>query len=148
QEGPIAVPFIVRFMTGFWAPRKIQILGMEFAGQVESVDKAVTRFGEGDQVFGSTGFKFGAHAEYLYLHQGALLAINPANRTVEDATAVSWSGGRGCWGSFLKGLIEAGKLRTVIDRRYSLDEIAEAHRYVEAGHKKGNVVIILEQTSR
>jgi len=50
--------------------------------------------------------------------------------------------------SFLKGLIEAGKLRTVIDRRYSLDEIAEAHRYAEAGHKKGHVVILLQQTSR
>ena len=50
--------------------------------------------------------------------------------------------------SFIKGLIEAGKLRTVIDRRYSLDEIAEAHRYVEAGHKKGHVVIVIEQTNR
>jgi NADPH:quinone reductase-like Zn-dependent oxidoreductase len=49
---------------------------------------------------------------------------------------------------FLKGLIEAGKLRTVIDRYYSLDEIAEAHRYAEAGHKKGHVVILLEQTGR
>jgi NADPH:quinone reductase-like Zn-dependent oxidoreductase len=50
--------------------------------------------------------------------------------------------------SFLKGLIEAGELRTVIDRRYSLQEIGEAYRYAEAGHKKGHVVILLEQTSR
>ena len=262
------------------------MLGMEFAGTVESVGKAVTRFAEGDQVFGSTGFEFGTHAEYVCVPEDGALATKPANMTLEEAAAVLFGGVsalfflrkakiqagqkvliygasgsvgvfavqlakyfgahvtgvcsttnldlvkslgadevvdytredfsragrvydivfdtvgksgfsrslkalkrggsyvlvggsgrlssmlgvalRGMWvsltgaakvisgvaraaaedQSFLKGLIEAGKLKTVIDRRYSLDEIAEAHRHAEAGHKKGHVVILLEQPSR
>jgi len=258
--------------------RKGKILGMELAGTVESVGQAVTRFRPGDQVFGGTGLKLGAHAEYACTLESRL-ELKPANMPLEEASAVMFggltalcflrqakiqagqsvlvygasgsvgvyavqlakhfgarvtgvsstanldlvkslgadevvdytkedfskagrvydmvvetvgkagysrclrclkrgrplvlitiSGGlfsilrdilRQQWISitgaakivgglprvapgdlaFLKGLIEAGELRTVIDRRYSLDKIAEAFRYAETGHKKGHVII-------
>jgi NADPH:quinone reductase-like Zn-dependent oxidoreductase len=281
-----ADPFMVRFMNGLSGPRKFNVLGAEFSGTVESVGKAVTRFKEGDEVFGSPGFKFGAHAEYICLPEDGLLAMKPVNMTFEEAAAVLFGGFsalhflkkagiqagqnvliygasgsvgvfavqlakhfgasvtgvcstanldlvkslgadavvdytredfsragrvynivfdtvgksgfsrslkslkrggpyvlvggsgrlssilelvlRGIWVSvtgtakvisgvaratgedlaFLKELIQAGKLKTVIDKRYPLAEIAEAHRHAEAGHKKGHVVVLFEQASR
>jgi NADPH:quinone reductase-like Zn-dependent oxidoreductase len=281
---PIWYRLIMRAYVGFKRPTRITILGMELAGQIESVGKDVKLFREGDQVFAATGFVgMGACAEYICLpeepEEGAL-AIKPANMTYEEAAPVpvggleallflrqgniqdgqkvliNGAGGtigpfavqlarylgaevtgvdstgkldmlrsigadhvidytqedftkndetydlildvvgkgsfsacirslkqngtyltadprplqkvRGRWTSrtsgkkvifgatypktedliYLKELIEAGKIKTVIDRRYPLEQTAEAHRYVEEGHKKGNVVITVEQNNK
>lgn len=272
-----ADPFFLRWLNGIWRPKKINVLGMELAGTIETAGKNVTLFGPGGKVFGSAGLKFGAYAEYACVADGPLLATMPGNATYEEAAAIPFGGisalhflrkasirpgqkvliygasgsvgtfavqlakhfgahvtgvcstanvelvkslgaddvvdyaktdfsraGRiydivfdtvgksGYWHSlrslkrggiyafaasgllsptlgslwaritgaakliggmartrpgdlsFLAGLVEAGKLRIVIDRVYSLSEIVKAHRYVEAGHKKGNVVIIVK----
>jgi NADPH:quinone reductase-like Zn-dependent oxidoreductase len=81
-----ADPFIVRFFTGLTRPRHT-ILGSEFAGDVEAVGRSVRSFAEGDAVFGLSGDRLGAHAEYLCLPESGVVAPKPTNTSHEQAAA-------------------------------------------------------------
>jgi NADPH:quinone reductase-like Zn-dependent oxidoreductase len=84
-----------------------------------------------DVVFDAVGKSSPARCKKALKKNGVYLSVNgSANPTIEDLIK-------------LKELIEEGKLKPVIDRWYPLEEIVEAHRYVEKGHKKGNVVITI-----
>jgi NADPH:quinone reductase-like Zn-dependent oxidoreductase len=77
-------PFFVRLFTGLIRP-KVTVLGSEFAGEVEAVGSSVTSLEVGERVFGFSGSRFGAHAEYMAMPEDGSLAIMPANLTYEQA---------------------------------------------------------------
>ena len=79
--------YIIRPIHGFFKPRK-QVLGTEFAGEVEAVGVGVTSFKPGDQVFGLSTYKFGAHAEYLCMPESGSITHKPTNMSYEEAAAV------------------------------------------------------------
>lgn len=81
-----AKPFIMRFGTGLLKPKK-QIMGTEFAGEVEAVGAAVTLFKTGDRVFGFDDMVLSSYAQYLTIAENKGLAIIPDNIGYEQAAA-------------------------------------------------------------
>jgi NADPH:quinone reductase-like Zn-dependent oxidoreductase len=123
-----------RLIFGLFKP-KIPILGTEIAGDVEAVGEGVTDFQKGDPVFGIGSNRLGAGGvrELFYgiwtsLAGGKKVHFGSSDESKQDLLT-------------LKELAEQGAIRPVIDRRYSLEHTAEAHRYVETWRKRGSVVI-------
>jgi NADPH:quinone reductase-like Zn-dependent oxidoreductase len=84
RRSGLAMTLLSRSISGLRRPRQ-RILGSEFAGEVISAGSAVNEFAVGDHVFGSTGFRFGAHAEFLTVRGSARIAHMPAGMTFEEA---------------------------------------------------------------
>jgi NADPH:quinone reductase-like Zn-dependent oxidoreductase len=87
RRSGLAISFLSRLVSGLRRPRH-RILGTEFAGEVQAAGTAVTEFAVGDQVFGTTGLKFGAHAEYLSIRVSDRIAHLPAGMSFEEAAPI------------------------------------------------------------
>jgi NADPH:quinone reductase-like Zn-dependent oxidoreductase len=87
RRSGLLVTLISRLISGIRRPKQ-RILGIELAGEIEAVGAAVSEFAIGDHVFGTSGFKFGAHAEFICMRESALLAHKPNNMSFEEAAAV------------------------------------------------------------
>lgn len=88
---PLLFWLVARATFGVRRPR-VRILGSEFSGEVAAVGRAVTRFGEGDPVFGYCGPRMGACAEYLAVPEDGVLATRPAGLSHEQAATIPYAG--------------------------------------------------------
>jgi len=108
-----------------------------------------------DVIFDAVGKSSFSHCKGSLAPTGVYLATTPSLAIVSQMLATKLGRGKkavfAATGlmqnkenlNFLKELCEAGALKAVIDRRYPLAQAAEAHRYVDDGHKRGNVIIVL-----
>jgi NADPH:quinone reductase-like Zn-dependent oxidoreductase len=121
-------------VTGICSTTNIEMVKSLGADQViDYTREDFTNSGEiYDVIFDAVGKTSDSSSKRSLKKSGIYLSVrSPTSETTENLI-------------FIKELVEAGKIKSVIDRYYPLAQTAEAHRYVETGHKKGNVVITLD----
>jgi NADPH:quinone reductase-like Zn-dependent oxidoreductase len=88
RRSGVAVSVLSRMVSGLQRPRQ-PILGSEFPGEVEAVGAAVKEFAVGDRVFGNSGLRFGAHAEFMCMRESGRIAHMPAGSSFEEAAPIT-----------------------------------------------------------
>lgn len=86
---PLLFWILARFSFGIRYPKR-KVLGNTFSGKIESTGDVVKQFRKGDSVFGYTGERMGAYAEYLCMPESGILAIKPSNMTFEEASIIPY----------------------------------------------------------
>jgi len=125
-------------VTGVCSTTNLELVKSLGAGEVIDYTKEdfVQRGEAYDIIFDAVGKSSSSHSKRALKKDGHYLSVQSSTREKTENLI------------FLKELVEAGKLTSVIDRCYSLEQIPEAHRYVEKGHKKGNIVITVGHGDR
>jgi len=103
----IGFGFISRLVFGISKPRQ-PILGLEIAGEIESVGEDVSKFKAGDQVFALSDTSMGCHAEYKCMPEDGAIALKPPNLTDDEAAALSF-GGTTALSFFTRGKLRSGE---------------------------------------
>ncbi|HEX7734613.1 MAG TPA: NAD(P)-dependent alcohol dehydrogenase [Ktedonobacteraceae bacterium] len=109
RRSGLAVTLLSRVISGVRRPKQ-PILGTELAGVVEAVGAAVNEFAVGDHVFGSSGFRFGAYAEFICMPENARIALMPTGMSFEKAAAICDGGLNALWCLRLANLREGQKI--------------------------------------
>lgn len=107
RRSGLAVTLVSRMVSGLARPRQ-PILGSEFAGEVEQVGAGVEDFAPGDRVFGSTGFGFGAYAEWLCMKASGRVARMPHDLAFPEAAAITDGGLNSLW-CLRQGALQRGE---------------------------------------
>jgi len=123
-------------VTGVCSTRNVELVRSLGAGQVvDYTAEDITKSGETyDVIFEAVGKISASRLRSSLARDGIYLSVMSSANVLPGDLA------------FLKEVIEAGEVKAVIDRCYPLEQIVEAHRYVETGHKRGNVVITIDHS--